>query len=240
MQDHEGLTLAQHNNGYNWLPDFVYGGIDGAVTTFAVVAGASGASLSLPVILILGFANLVADGFSMASGKYSSDKANLEWYEKIRAIEFRHLKEKTEHERQEVRDILLKYNFKGDDLERATEVITSDPESGVDIMMRHEFNLTAENVLPSRDPITTFVSFLLIGFVPLAGYTFQSVLGLSESYTFLFAVFSTSVALFLVGAVKSRFSARSWFRSGLNVVMLGGFAAAISYGIGFLLRGLAG
>ena len=61
----------------SYLGEFVYGAIDGAITTFAVVAGAAGANLSSTVVLILGFANLFADGFSMAASNYLSTKAKL-------------------------------------------------------------------------------------------------------------------------------------------------------------------
>jgi len=63
---------------YNWLPDFVYGSIDGIVTTFAVVSAVEGGSLPVAIILIMGFANLFADGFSMAASKYLSDKAEID------------------------------------------------------------------------------------------------------------------------------------------------------------------
>ncbi len=68
--------IRQHLEDY--LSEFVYGGIDGAVTTFAVVAGATGARFSTSVIIILGFANLIADGFSMGVGSYLSSKSELE------------------------------------------------------------------------------------------------------------------------------------------------------------------
>lgn len=238
MKDHEGMTLSEHREGYNWLPNFVYGGIDGAVTTFAVVAGVEGAGLSVPVILILGFANLFADGFSMAVGKYSSDKADLEQFQKIREVEFNHLKTKTEHERQEVREILERYNFTGKDLKRAMEIVTADPEAWVDLMMRHEFNLTIENTEPIKGALSTLISFIVIGFIPLVGYTFRSFFGFSESYTFVFASAATLLALFVVGAVKSRFTVRFWGFSGLETMLAGGAAAAIAYGVGFLLKGL--
>lgn len=72
--------LRQHFEDY--LSEFVYGGIDGVVTTFAVVAGATGARFDLKVILVLGFANLVADGFSMGIGSYLSKKSELELMQK--------------------------------------------------------------------------------------------------------------------------------------------------------------
>lgn len=68
--------LKQHVEDY--LREFVYGGIDGAVTTFAVVAGATGARFDVKILLVLGFANLIADGFSMGVGSYLSTKSEQE------------------------------------------------------------------------------------------------------------------------------------------------------------------
>src|SRR3989344_4019815 len=69
-----------------YLAEFVYGAIDGTVTTFAVVAGAVGASLSSTVILILGFANLFADGFSMAVSNYLSNKSQSEFKSSLETL----------------------------------------------------------------------------------------------------------------------------------------------------------
>ncbi len=231
--------LQEHGQDkYNWLPDFVYGGIDGAVTTFAVVAGVEGASLSVSVILILGFANLFADGFSMATGKYLSDKSEQEQYDNIRDMEFQHIKEYPEYETQEVREILEKYGFKGKQLECATKVIVSNPEGWVDLMMRNEFNMTQENINPLMGGISTFVSFVLIGIIPLIAYLIQPIFEFNSQQTFIATCIGTLTAMFIVGAVKSKFSSVNWFRSGLEVAALGGIAAVIAYGVGVLLRGL--
>ncbi len=224
--------------GYNWVADFVYGGIDGAVTTFAVVAGVEGASLSVPVILILGFANLFGDGFSMSVGKYLSDKANLEQYEKIRQIEFRHLVEKTEHERGEIREIMEKYGFKGRDLERAVEIITSNPEGWVDLMMRNEFNMTNENISPWKGALVTFLSFIFVGFIPLIAYTFRAFMDFTDQEMFYITVATTLFGLFLVGTVKSKFSMRNWLVCGIETSMVGGVAAAIAFGVGYFIKSL--
>ena len=236
MDQEELLKSHVGKDKYNWVSDFVYGGIDGAVTTFAVVAGVEGASLSTGIILILGFANLFADGFSMAVGKYSSDKAEIEEFERIKQIEYRHLKEKPEHERDEIREIMEKYGFKGKDLKRAVEVITSNEDGWVDMMMRHEFNMTLENIRPFYGGLVTFVSFLLIGFIPLMSYVFKDFIGFVD--VFLLTCILTSVALFIVGAVKSRFTVRNWILCGLETALIGGFAAFIAYFIGVMLKGL--
>src|SRR3989338_11700083 len=85
--------------------DFTYGSIDGAVTTFAVVAGVVGASLSPSIVLILGFANLLADGFSMAASNYLSEKAKLQYVDKLRKREIWEMENMRKHEVQEIRDI---------------------------------------------------------------------------------------------------------------------------------------
>lgn len=228
-----GMTVT-----YNWMPDFVYGSIDGVVTTFAVVAGVEGAKLSLSVILILGFANLFADGFSMATGKFLSDRANREQYEKIRALEYQHIKEKYEHEKGEIRDIFESYGFKGKELERATEIVISNPDVWVDIMMKNEFNLSYEGIEPFKGALATFISFVLVGFVPLLAYTFKSIFSDDQSQLFLLTTIFTLVALFVVGAVKSRFTMKNWFISGIQTVLIGGFAAFIAYLVGYFLQTL--
>lgn len=225
---------------YNWLPDFTYGGIDGAVTTFAVVAGVVGADLSTPVILILGFANLFADGFSMAVGKYSSDKAELDRINFIRENEIQSILEKPHEEREEVRDIFRKFGFKGENLRAAEKVITSNPKTWVKIMLNHEFNVIEENVNPVKGALFTFMAFQIIGLIPLLGYTVQSIMGGNTNNLFLGTCIATLVALFFVGTVKSRFSARHWMATGLETALIGGFAASIAYLVGDVLGKLFG
>jgi VIT1/CCC1 family predicted Fe2+/Mn2+ transporter len=240
-RDHPNAPiLGEHAHTFNWVPDFVYGGIDGAVTTFAIVAGVEGASLSVPIVLILGFANLLADGFSMAIGKFLSDKASMEEYERIKTIEFRHLKEKTDHERNEVREIFQNYGFKGENLEKATSTITSNPAAWVDIMMSHEFHMSQEHIHPVKGGIMTFAAFVLVGIIPLIGYIFQPFLNLNQQYIFLATCVATLSALFIVGVIKAHISVRHWFVSGMETALIGGFAASISYGVGYFLNGLIG
>lgn len=227
-------------NRYNWLPDFVYGGIDGAVTTFAIVAGVVGAELSTPVIVILGFANLLADGFSMAVGKYSSDRAELERIEHIKEMERRAIAEDPQEERAEIKEILERFGFEGKDLERAQKIITSDKDIWVKVMLNHEFNVIEENINPRRGALTTFIAFLLIGFIPVAGYTLQLIVDLPEDKLFLGTSLATLMALFIVGTVKSKFSSRNFVLSGLETALAGGLAAGLSYLIGSGLSSLLG
>ena len=110
----------------SYLRDWVYGGIDGAVTTFAVAAGVAGANLSPRIVLILGFANLLADGFSMAVANYSSSKTEREQYERLVAIERKHIAAVPDGEREEIRQIFAKKGFQGEELENVVKTITFD------------------------------------------------------------------------------------------------------------------
>ncbi|MGE3859880.1 MAG: VIT1/CCC1 transporter family protein [Nitrososphaeraceae archaeon] len=111
------------------IEDFVYGGTDGAITTFAIVSGAFGASLSISIILILGFPNLLADDFSMSTGNYLSRRTNKEYIEKERRKKEWSIDNLTKEEKEEIREIYKNKGFEGDLLEDLVKVITSKKES---------------------------------------------------------------------------------------------------------------
>ena len=75
----------------NYVRDWIYGGIDGSVTTFAVVSGVVGAGLSTWVIVVMGIANLVADGFSMAASNFLGTRAEHDDLKRLEVIENHHV-----------------------------------------------------------------------------------------------------------------------------------------------------
>src|SRR5262245_58983240 len=154
----------------NYLRDWIYGGIDGSVTTFAVVTGVVGAHLSPAVIVIMGFANLVGDGFSMAASNFLGTKAEHDDMGRLRAIEHRHIDLAPEGEREEVRQIFANKGFNGDDLERVVELVTSDRERWVRPMLAEEYGLPQEARSPWVAAISTFSAFAICGFAPLVPF----------------------------------------------------------------------
>ena len=122
--EHDAISrrLAEENKP-NYVRDWVYGGIDGAVTTFAIVAGVVGAQLSSGIILVLGLANLLADGFSMAASNYSGTKSEIDDRERLKEIERKHIKHAPDGEREELRQILQAKGLKGSALEEAVEAM---------------------------------------------------------------------------------------------------------------------
>ena len=157
-------------NLQKYLPEFVYGGIDGSITTFAVVAGAAGANLESAVIIILGFANLIADGFSMSVGSYLSNKSDRHNYEKYRRREYWEVHYNPEEGREEVRLIFQKKGLEGDLLQQVVERITSDKEIWVDTMMKEELEMMPTRKSPFSMGLSTFISFMTIGLIPLSVY----------------------------------------------------------------------
>ncbi len=222
-----------------YLPDFVYGGIDGSVTTFAIVAGVTGASLSPSIVLILGFANLFADGFSMAVGNYLSTKSKKEYADKIRKSEEDSIANIPEEETQEIREIFSEKGFSGRQLDDAVEIITSNQDVWVDTMMKDEFGIFEDQTSPLKSAFVTFISFNLIGFIPLLAYVLSYFSDSFRSNTFTLSIILTSIAFFIVGSVKGRIVSTSWLYSGFETLLIGGVAAIIAYYVGYLLRGLA-
>ena len=219
---------------HNYLRDVIYGGVDGAVTTFAVVAGVVGAELSATVILIMGFANLAADGFSMAASNFLGTKAEREDFERLEAVERRHIEIIPEGEREEVRQIYRGKGFGGDDLERIVNLITADRTRWVRTMLTEEYGLPTEVRSPLKAALATFAAFCLCGLVPLLPYVF----GAREAFGL--SALLTGCVFFAIGSAKSRWSTASWWRSGLSTLAVGGLAAALAYAVGVLLRGVAG
>ena len=221
----------RHGQGY--LGDAVLGGIDGCVTTFAVVAGAVGADFSGLVIVILGFANLLADGFSMAVSNYQGTKSQLERVEEARLSEERQIEEIPTGEREEVRQIFAAKGFQGETLERIVEVITNDRRLWVDTMISEELGLDVEGPDPFRAAFATFAAFLLVGIVPLSPFLIPD---LTTSTRFLASALATGVAFFGIGAAKGLVLGRAALRSGLETLLTGGAAAAIAFVVGAMLR----
>ncbi|SFR09488.1 VIT1/CCC1 transporter family protein [Poseidonocella sedimentorum] len=236
MTDEHGHTptqiaerLARRNTGTQ-LRDIVYGAIDGAVTTFAIVAGVEGAGLSHGVILALGAANILADGFSMAAGNFAGTRAELDDRRRVLDTERRHLRDHRAGELEELRQILQQQGLSGDILDGATEAISHNEERWIALMLTEEYGLARDAPRPIRAALTTFLSFLCAGIVPLLPF----VLGLANA--FVISVVSTLAVFFLIGAAKSRWSLAPWWRSGLETFLIGSSAAAIAYLVASLFR----
>lgn len=240
--EHSPAAIADRLAGdpkHVYLRDFVYGSIDGLVTTFAIVSGALGAGLSTSVILILGFVNLVADGFSMAVSNYLGTKADRQVLEKARRIEEHHVDQIPQGEVEEIREIFRQKGFEGELLEQVIGVITADRTLWIDTMLKEEWGLSLHGPSPTRAALVTFAAFVVVGLVPLLPFLFPSQTNGVALAAFGVSSVLTAGAFFAVGTLKSLFAAGQWFRSGSETLLMGGGAALLAWLVGVALRGLA-
>jgi vacuolar iron transporter family protein len=214
----------------NYLRDWIYGGIDGAVTTFAIVAGVAGADLAVTVVLVLGFANLLADGFAMAASNYIGTKAERDDYDRVLGIEKRHIALAPDGEREEIRQIFAAKGFSGEDLERIVAVITSNRTLWAKTMAVEEYGLSPTQRSPVLAALSTFAAFIVCGLVPLVAYL--------SAGGIVSCVLAAGATFFGVGAIKSRWSPVAWWRSGLETFLIGMSAAAVAFAVGFGIKAL--
>jgi len=226
------LAVTSHS----YLRDFVYGAIDGIVTTFAVVAGVAGAGLDDRVVIILGAANLVADGFSMAMSNLLGSRAEAQQRARARLEEERHIELVPEGEREEISQIYAAKGLEGETLEAVVEAITADRELWLNTMMTEELGYAPSERSPARAAATTFAAFVALGALPLLVFAFQAAADLNVSAPFAWSAILAGIAFFAVGTFKSRFVDQAWWKAGFETLALGGAAAVLAYAIGIALQ----
>lgn len=223
-----------------YLKEIVYGGNDGIVTTFAVVAGFSGANLgqniadySFLTVLLFGVANLFADGASMGLGNFLSLRAEQDVYRAEEAKERHEIQTNPEMEKAETIDILQSRGFTQEQAETLAKIYMTNEDYWVRFMMNDELELAnplQEN--PTLTALATFLSFVFFGFIPLIPYVLQVPLDKAFSYSLL-ATFS---ALVILGGLRWRITRESALRSIFEIVLVGGVAASLAYLVGTFFK----
>lgn len=209
-----------------WLRPAVFGGMDGLLSNFALIAGVAGGGVSVAAITLTGFAGLVAGAFSMAAGEYTSVASQGELARAEIAIEQAELAERPDAELDE---LTLLYERRGVDPDLARAVagqLSRDPDQRWRIHAREELGIDPD-ALPSpwTAAFSSFVSFALGALLPVLPYLVGiGSLGVSAGLA--------GVGLFGAGAFTSRFTNRGWLYSGLRQLVLGAGAAAVTYGVG--------
>ncbi|MBI2385565.1 MAG: VIT1/CCC1 transporter family protein [Elusimicrobia bacterium] len=222
---------------HSHLGDAVLGGVDGCVTTFAVVAGAAGGGLPDAAIVVLGCANLLADGFSMAAGNYLSVKSRREELLKARREEESHIARIPRGEREEIRQIFRRKGFNGAVLEKIVAVITRDEALWVETMLTEERGLQTEERRPLLAGLATFGAFAAAGSMPLLPFLLPAFPADAELAA---SAAITAVAFLAIGLMKGLVLRAPLLRSGLETLGVGGAAAGLAFAAGRVIRGLYG
>ena len=222
-----------------YFKEVIYGGIDGIVTTFAVVAGFAGASLtdnstiqlSFMVVLLFGLANLFADAASMGLGNFLSVRSEKDLYKVKRTEALGELHAQTQHNLSNTVAILESKGFSAPDATSMAALYQNNPEFWVDFTMQHDRNMTdpsGENEIFTG--LATFVSFMVFGAVPLLPFMLQTT-G-DPATAFLYSSVGTGIALVALGVLKWRVIGANFISSLVEVVLVGGTAATLAYLVG--------
>lgn len=210
----------------SYLGDAILGGIDGAITTFAIVAGTVGGGFSTLVALALGLSNLIADGFSMAVSNYQAASSVTGNLNKLREMEAHHIELVPEGEREEIRQIYAQKGFEGDLLEQVVEKITSDKDVWIDVMVQEEYGLSLTTPNPLLSALSTFGAFVFIGLIPLLPYFYITQ---KMSITFTISCSLTALCFFMIGLFKGWILKMPILKEGIIVLLMGSIAAILSY-----------
>lgn len=226
-----------------YLREIVYGGNDGIVTTFAVVAGFTGASfgnsevvtLSFMTVLLFGIANLLADGVSMGLGNLLAIRAERDVYKAEKRKERREIQENTASEVQETIAILISKGFSAEDADKLVKIYQQNEDYWVQWMMDNELQLpNSENVNPLYTGIATFSSFVAFGSIPLIPFLFAT----DNTSAFALSLAGALTALILLGILKWKVVRTNLIRSISEIVLIGGSAAAVAFLVGTLFQGI--
>lgn len=230
---HQRSAVTDH------FKEVVYGGVDGIITTFAVVAGFSGASLSsdttsqlsFSIMLLFGLANLFADATSMGLGNFLSVRSEHDLYRVKREKEKQLIEGDTEAELKET-VLLLEYKgFSREDAAAVAALYQRNEEYWLDFMMTHELELAD----PRRDNplytgLATFCSFVVFGAVPLIPFMFS--MSNDSTDVFLLSLLGTFSALIILGLLKWYIIGTKLTYALFEVLVVGGAAATIAYFVG--------
>jgi VIT1/CCC1 family predicted Fe2+/Mn2+ transporter len=234
-------TSAREEHGaasHAYVGNMVYGGLDGIVTTFAVVSGVAGARLGNGVVLILGLANLFADGFSMALGAYLSSKSEQEYYDREYQREAWEVEHFPKGERTELIEVYRAKGYSDEDATRLVGIQTKKPDLWVKTMMAEELGMMKDERNPMTSALATLGSFILAGVLPLLVYLVGLTVAIPAGVSFPVSLGLSAVALFALGAAKVLVTERNFLKSGMEMLVVGGAAAGVAFVVGVLLKAL--
>jgi len=223
-----------------YLKQIVYGGNDGIVTTFAIVAGFSGAAadgvaqIGGLAVLVFGLANLFADAISMGLGEFLSLRSQHDLYRARRQSELAEIASDPDHERMELFEILRQRDLPAGEADTVATILARHPAIMADLMMTYEFGMSdPDEESPLLNGISTFLAFLTFGAVPLVPYFLMP----PNDTTFVLSVVATGLALTALGILRWSATGERLLRTVGETVLVGTVCALVAYAVGWIVAG---
>nr|MDO8110832.1 VIT1/CCC1 transporter family protein [Candidatus Sigynarchaeota archaeon] len=202
------------------------------------VTGVVGARLDAIIVIVIGIANLLADGLAMGIGDYLSTRAEIDYKKDERRREGWEVEHYPEGEMSEMVEIYMKRGLSKEEAEQVVNIFSKHKKTWVDVMMLEELNLVENEASPKKNAVITFISFVVFGFIPLVSYIIMALIpggSAMPAVTFVLAIIATGATLFILGAMKSRITKRRVLWSGLETLLIGGGTALLSFVVGSVL-----
>ena len=240
-----GGASEEHEETGGRLKVIIFGGLDGILTSFAIVSGSIGANLGPVTILALGISNVVADALSMGAGEFLSSRSYNAYVRKEREREMWELQNYPDGEIAEMVELFVKRGMSREDAAVVIERMAKYKEFFVDIMMTEELSLPVPSdgdpAESFKEAFVMFISFSFFGMLPIFSFFVaeQIVPGLSQASLFAVSCCITVVSLFGLGAHKAQFHDKRYIRSGMQTVLLGSICAFTSYFLGRIVSQFA-
>jgi len=224
-----------HGRGGSWVADAIYGVNDGIGAVFGIVSGVAGATNNQQhYVLISGLAGMIASAMSMGAGAYLAGKSEGEVYEAEIAREKAEVEENPEEEIEEMALFYQLQGFNAEESQKMAERLAENPEQLVQAMAQSELGLSEHRFPnPWKSAVSASLSTAVGAFIPIVPFFFMS--GLPAV---IVAFVVSIVAHFIVGAVKSLITIRSWWASGLEMTVVGIIEAVVTYGLGLAFGAL--
>jgi VIT1/CCC1 family predicted Fe2+/Mn2+ transporter len=222
-----------HIKESSYIRDLVFGFGDGVNTSLGIVAGVGGAVIAADVVILAALIGMFTGAKAMAVQNYLAVKSQKQVLEsEIKREEFE-IENVPEKERQEIEDIYRAKGFRGDELKRIVEKITSDKQVWLKTMLTEELGLNLEIVgSPLKGALAMFGAFLLGGILPILPYFVVKSGSLSSTTAIWIAIALSVASSFIIGAIKSRMAKKNWIIGGIEMAGLGTGIALVGYGIG--------
>ena len=226
------LELEQQSSaGGSLLRQIVLGGQDGLVNVLGILLGMASGTGETGLVILAGLAATVAESVSMAAVAYTSARASQDHYRAQKEQEIREIEEIPEVERKEVELIYYKKGFRDKALAEIVKQITSDKKLWLDTMMKEELGLYESEFLdPTREAIVVGIAAVVGSLIPVVPFFFMKV-----APAMVASVVISVVVLFVGGSLKARMTTGVWWKSGLEMAIIGGAAAGLGYFVGLAL-----
>mmetsp|Transcript_6965 Transcript_6965/g.10196 ORF Transcript_6965/g.10196 Transcript_6965/m.10196 type:complete len:260 (+) Transcript_6965:803-1582(+) len=238
-----GLThhSEKHVGIGDLIKSMVFGGLDGIITTFAIVAASVASQFTFFTVLVVGIANLVGDALSMGLGAFFSSYSESQNAKKRYSQYMDEITRSPEEQKQKLYEVFIKKGFDSNESKRIVELLAENYEALADIMLLEFEGITRDDssfVTSLKSGVVTFIAFIFFGALPLVSFCFGKMSDHTHilDWHFWVGVALTAISLFVLGMIQNILLNNNWFKGGVYMLLQGGISTLIAYGAGYLLE----